>query len=119
MTWKYFPPKFIYYFVFNVLLAVYLYSRTSSVWFAPTLMDQVIVAAINVLLSIALTALPFMTLLVLEIIFSKDHSATELVFFIIFCLLVIGLIRFVPSRHIYRYVQCLTEGCDNQRLYEE
>jgi len=116
---KFLPPKFLYYFLANVLLAIFLSTKTGRMGFESTIGANIIVGAINLLFSTALTALPFILFLVLEIIFSREHSISELVIFLIFCLLIVGLIKFLPSRYIYRYIQCITEGCDDQRLYEE
>ncbi|MGE0267352.1 MAG: hypothetical protein AB7S78_02700 [Candidatus Omnitrophota bacterium] len=115
---KYFPPKFLAYLIGTGLLAVFLSTRTGRMGFESTFQASLTVGAINWLFSIALTSVPFILFLILEIIFSKDHSISDLVIFIIFCLVVIGLIRFLPGRYIYRYIQCVTEGCSNQ-LYEE
>lgn len=116
---RFLPPKFLYYLLANVLLAIYLSTKTGSMGFESTISTNIVVGAINLLFSTALTALPFILFLVLEILFSKDHSISELIIFLMFCLLIVGLIKFLPSRYIYRYIQCVTEGCDDQRLYEE
>lgn len=116
---KFLPPKFLYYILANVLLAIYLSTKTGRMGFESTMGANIIVGAINLLFSTALTAVPFILFLVLEIIFSREHSISELVIFLVFCLLIVGLIKFLPSRYIYRYIQCVTEGCDDDRLYEE
>lgn len=115
---KYFPPKFLAYLIVTGLLAVFLSTRTGRMGFESTFSAHVTVGSINWLFAIALTAVPFILFLILEIIFSKDHSISDLVIFLLFCLVIIGLIKFLPSRYVYRYIQCVTEGCNNQ-LYEE